>query len=113
MTAYYSRTSIECVGTTQEFECSTTKMRNELLALAERGIPVKGLGLPPLTCSGEVVWVWLHSGQGGSESLLCESCREQKDAEGVRAAWRFGYEHAIFRDAEGVWRVKDHASQLD
>ena len=37
----------------------------------------------------------------------------RKMAEGVRSSWRFGYDHALYRDEEGVWRLQDGASSSD
>lgn len=109
MTRYYSSSSAEYLGTTREPECSTTASHRWLEAYIARGGTGARTPSEPLTCRGTVVWVWLHSGNGDSESTLCEVCMARKMAEGVRSSWRFGYDHALYRDEEGVWRLQDGA----
>jgi hypothetical protein len=103
MTIHYTADSAPYLGTTHEPECAGTSVRRHRDAARSRGLPLVPSGRPE--CRGAVVWAWTHSGWGTHEQPLCEACLAWV-ASGA-APYHLSGEHALFRDSQGAWRLRD------
>jgi len=96
VTSYYTPASLRLVGTTNELICDARR-----LWVADAWVEVP--------CRGEVIFTWLHSGHGDGESRVCEAYQDAVAAAGYAASPRPSVEHAVYRDGDGVWRLRDDA----
>jgi len=94
--SYYTSRSESFVGTRREPACDS----HGLWAPA---------GWEVVPCAGPVAFVWLHSGPGDAEAVACVAYLDRIRELGLRVSPRLGYEHALYRGADGVWLLRDDA----
>jgi hypothetical protein len=96
MSSYYRKPSMEYVGTNLMPPCRMSAL----------GGPD---GVEQVACAGEVTFVWLHSGYRTYEGSVCAGYLDRMAELGDAASPWIALEHAMFRDDEGTWQLREDA----